>query len=78
MGAPPLDGPVSHGAVANTRRQDDRPLLDRLGPSGRGSIIGDVLRDDRSLVGDRRGPGREPERSSWMRYLMNVHLMWVD
>ena len=80
MGAPPLDVPatVPREAVTNTRQRDDRSLLDRLGPSGRASNIGDVLRDDRSLVGDRRGQPRDSERSSWMRYLMNVHLMWVD
>ena len=80
MGAPPIDVPatVSREAGTNARQSDGRSLLDRLGPSGRASIVGDVLRDDRSLVGDRRGHQRDSERSSWMRYLMNVHLMWVD
>jgi hypothetical protein len=80
LGAPPLEVPATlpREAVTNTRQCDDRSLLDRLGPSGRASNVGDVLRDDRSLVGDRRGRPRDSERSSWMRYLMNVHMMWVD
>jgi hypothetical protein len=78
MGAPPLHDDVAiRRDPPAKRRRADASLLDRLGPTGRVSASeGDE--PDRSAFGEERGRRRELERSSWMRYLMNVHLMWVD
>lgn len=80
LGAPPFNEPdtTPRDAAPSTRHQNHRTLLDRLGPAGRGSLSADLASDDRNAFGDPRAPQRDFERSSWMRYLMNVHLMWVD
>jgi hypothetical protein len=80
LGAPPLTGTgtTPHDIAPNKRQHSQGALLDRLGPAGRGSLSADVACEDRSAFGEHRTPRRDLERSSWMRYLMNVHLMWVD
>jgi hypothetical protein len=78
MGAPPLhdDVAIRHDPPAK-RRRADASLLDRLGPTGRVAASDDDG-GDRVTFGEERDRRRQLERSSWMRYLMNVHLMWVD
>jgi hypothetical protein len=83
LGAPPLRGDVAiqrdaTSATSATHGRADASLLDRLGQGGRGPGVTDVMREDHSLFGDRQPRRRDGERASWMRYLMNVHLMWVD
>jgi hypothetical protein len=76
-GAPPFHDDVAAADTATSvRRLDDRSPLDCLGPRGRSASV--------TLVNDGRDGFEEPrqrgdlQRSSWVRYLMNVHLMWVD
>lgn len=76
LGASPLHG--TETTAPSQRHQNRAALLDRLGPAGRGSLSADMAGDTYNPFVEHYKPRRELERSSWMRYLMNVHLMWVD
>jgi len=80
LGATPLNAavPTPTDVPSHKRRPNHANLLDRLRPVGRASWDDCTVRDDHNPFAERRGSRRDLERSSWMRYLMNVHLMWVD
>lgn len=75
MGAPPLhrDAVDHRKGSAPPRRDIEVSLLDRLGRDP--SVFAEFGVASIDAAERQR---REQQRSSWMRYLMNVHLMWVD
>ena len=74
MGAPPFRGPVSVPDVACNEIADAPPREEKSDLYD----ISDRSPHRRGTPPHSNGLAHRHENSAWMRYLMNVRLMWLD